>query len=104
MSQTASLSLTKSATVVDVNGDGHTDLGDTITWSFLVQDNGTVSVSGVGIVDAKAGAVTCPTTALAPGATATCTSAAYSITQADVDAGVVSNTAAATATGPRGPG
>ena len=42
------LSLTKSAPFVDVNGDGHTDLGDTITWSFLVQDTGTVSVTGVG--------------------------------------------------------
>ena len=44
--------------------------------------------------------MTCPSTALAPGATTTCTSAAYSITQADVDAGVVSNTATATATAP----
>jgi uncharacterized repeat protein (TIGR01451 family) len=42
--------------------------------------------------------VTCPVTALAPGASTTCTATTpHTITQADVDAGVVSNTATAAA-------
>ncbi len=39
--------------------------------------------------------VTCPTGDLAPGASLTCTSSAYTVTQADVDAGSVANTATA---------
>ncbi len=85
------------------NGDFKIDLGDTITWSFLVKNTGTVSVTGVAVNDPKAGAVSCPATTLAPGASTTCTAPRpYVITQADVDAGVVSNTATASATTPAG--
>ncbi len=97
-----SLQLTKSAAVTDANGNGKTDLGDTITWSFLVKNTGTVTASTVAVTDAKAGAVSCPVTTLAPGASTTCTAAGHTITQADVDAGVVSNTATAAAKAPSG--
>ena len=101
VNQTSALTLTKSAAVTDVNADGKTDLGDKITWSFLVKNTGTVTLTTVAITDAKAGAVTCPVTTLAPGASTTCTATtAYTITQADVDAGVVSNTATAAAKNP----
>ena len=53
------------------------------------------------MADAKTGPVDCPVTTLAPGATTTCT-ADYTITQADVDAGTVDNTATAGATTPNG--
>src|SRR4029079_10781767 len=96
--QTSTLQLTKSAAVTDVNADGQTNLGDRIVWSFLVKNTGTTTVSTVAIADPTAGPVTCPGGALAPGASTTCTSSAHSISQADVDAGVVSNTATASAT------
>jgi uncharacterized repeat protein (TIGR01451 family) len=78
--------------------------GETITYSFLVTNVGTVSVSGVGIAEGSFSgtgapvAVTCagPAT-LAPGDQTSC-SGAYTLTQADVDAGGIDNTAAATGT------
>ena len=70
------LSLTKSAAVTDVDGDGKTDLGDTISWSFLVKNTGTTTIPALTVNDPKAGAVTCPVTTLAPGASTTCTAAA----------------------------
>ena len=67
VNQVSSLQLTKSAAVTDVNGDGKTDLGDKIAWSFLVKNTGTVTVTTTAITDPKAGATTCPVTTLAPG-------------------------------------
>ena len=98
VAQTSSLLLTKSAAVNDVNADGQTNLGDTIAWSFLVKNTGTTTVTALAVNDATAGAISCPATTLAPGGSTTCTSAAHVITQADVDAGFVANTATATAT------
>ncbi|CUR55154.1 putative Conserved repeat domain protein [metagenome] len=98
-----SVSLVKSAgTPVDVNGDGRVNAGDTIAYSFLVTNTGAQTLTAVGVSDAKVGAVTCPVTTLAPGASTTCTAAAYTITQADVNAGSVANTATASGTPPTG--
>jgi uncharacterized repeat protein (TIGR01451 family) len=103
VNQAQALQLTKSAAVTDVNGNGSTDLGDRIQWSFLVKNTGTVTLNTLAINDAKAGATTCPVTTLAPNASTTCTATApYVISQADVDAGVVNNTATATTKNPSG--
>ena len=65
-------------------------------------NTGNVTLDPVSVADPKVGAVTCPAGALAPVASVTCT-ASYTLTQADVDAGEVVNTATATGTPPTGP-
>ena len=93
--------------VVDVNGNGKTDAGDTIPYEFVVSNTGNVTLTGIAIADtftAPAGPVptiTCPVTTLAPGATTTCTAAAYSVKQADVDKGSIGNLATASGSDPR---
>ncbi|MBW8849145.1 MAG: OmpA family protein, partial [Xanthomonadales bacterium] len=74
--------------------------GATIAYSFVVTNTGNVTVTGLAINDAKLdAAAVCPATTLAPGASTTCTGT-HTITQAEVDAGTVDNTATATGTLP----
>ncbi len=102
--QVASLELDKDAgTIADANDNGRVDVGDTITYSFAVQNTGTVTLNPVTVSDPKVGAVTCPAGPLAPGATVTCDAVVYALTQADLDAGTVDNTATASGTPPTGP-
>ena len=94
------LSLVKSASPTTVNADG-----DSVSYSFDVTNTGNVTLSNVNISDdvfsgtGTLSAITCPATTLAPGASTTCT-ATYSVTQADIDAGQVTNTATAHGTPP----
>lgn len=90
-------------TPVDVNGNGITDAGDTIQYTFDVTNSGDVPITDVGVSDPKAGHVTCPDTTLAPGASETCSAdAVYTVTAADQLAGAVDNSASATGTDPIG--
>ncbi|MEU8386255.1 hypothetical protein AB0C32_44865, partial [Streptosporangium sp. NPDC048865] len=85
-----------------------TDVGGTVIYSYLVTNTGNRTLTGVGVTDTAfsgTGAppvVTCPATTLAPGASTTCTGT-YTVTQADIDAGSVVNTATASGTPPTGP-
>ena len=84
-------------------------VGDTITFSFLVTNTGDVTLAPVTVTDTSFSGsgppptISCPPSAasLAPRATVTCTGT-YVVTQADVDSGVVANTAVATGTSPAG--
>ncbi len=83
-----------------------TKAGQSVTYDFMVTNTGNVTMSGIAISDAQAIAgetltsgPSCPTTTLAPGAAVTCT-AAFIVTQADIDAGAVDDTAIATGTAP----
>ncbi|MBF4570845.1 DUF11 domain-containing protein [Plantibacter sp. VKM Ac-2880] len=98
----SSITVLKSAgTPEDVNGNGLTDVGDTIQYSFLVTNTGQVALSSITVNDAKAGAVTCPEATLVPGADETCEAAAvYTVTADDEAAGSVDNTATASGTPP----
>lgn len=78
--------------------DTITRAGQTLTYSFRVTNTGNVTISGVSVSDqdfsgtGTLSAISCPTTTLAPGARITCT-ATYTVTQADVDAGQITNAA-----------
>lgn len=100
LTQSPDMTIEKSATLNDQDGDGVLDLGETISYSFLVENTGNVTLTGVTVDDPLVTVEQDPQT-LAPGATFTFT-ATYTITQADVDAGRVTNTATATGTGPGG--
>ena len=90
--QAPALTLVKTATP-----GSYDSVGDVISYSYLVTNNGNVTLAGPFTVsDDKATDESCPATAsLAPGASITCT-ATYTIGQADLDAGSVTNTASAT--------
>ncbi|WP_396652357.1 beta strand repeat-containing protein, partial [Microbacterium sp. 1.5R] len=105
----ATVPLTADPVLVVTKDDAATGgaAGDTITYSFTIENRGNVTLSGVVLADSLAG-LSAPviiwpsvTRVLAPGEVATAT-AQYTITQADVDAGAVANTARANATAPGG--
>jgi uncharacterized repeat protein (TIGR01451 family) len=98
----------KVGSLVDVNGNGLTDVGDEVNYEFTVANTGNVTMTGVSVADpllASNGiSISCQVTGLAPGASTTCVaSAGYVITQADVDSGAVQNAATGTGTPPSGP-
>ncbi len=80
-------------------------VGEYITYNYVLSNLGTLDVVGpFAIVDTKA-ATSCPAgmpTTLAPGEVFTCTGT-YQITQADLDAGTITNSAYATANGSPSP-
>jgi len=84
-----------------------TRAGQKVVYSFAVKNTGNVSISDVAIQDqdfsgtGKLSQIVCPSRSVAAGATLTCT-ATYTVTQADVDAGKLSNTATATGNTPGG--
>lgn len=91
--QTPGLSLTKQANPT-VAGQG-----STVTYTYTLTNSGNVTLTApYAVSDNKISNVSCPNTpsALAPGASVTCT-ATYTITAADVAAGQVVNVATATA-------
>ena len=97
------LTVEKSAgTPVDVNSDGLTNAGDTITYTFTVTNSGDVPLSGVTVIDPRLSGVSCVDTTLAPDDVTTCSAPPYTITPADELAGSVVNTAVATGDDPDG--
>lgn len=100
------LSLVKSVMLSDPSAF---TAGEPVTYSFVVKNTGNVALSAVTVREGSftgtgpLGPVVCPigSDLLAVGAEAVCT-ADYTLTQADVDAGTVTNTADATGTAPGG--
>ncbi len=92
LKQAPALTLTKSA-----SPSTYDTVGQVIVYTYVVKNTGNVTLNGPFTVsDDKATDESCPATAsLAPGASVTC-SASYTISQADLDASSVTNTATAT--------
>lgn len=97
-----SLSLVKSADLASVGA-----AGQTITYSFLVTNDGNVTIDGIDVSEVAfsatgdLSAITCPSTELGPGDDMTCT-ATYQVSQADIDSGAIDNTATVTGDDPAG--
>ncbi|WP_369049557.1 hypothetical protein, partial [Tenacibaculum sp. UWU-22] len=94
--------------VTDTNGNGVTDAGDVIHYSFTVTNIGNVTLTDVSVSDpllsgAHGSLVGSPIASLAPEASDTSYSGSYTLQQSDIDAGGVSNTATASGTPPNKP-
>ncbi len=107
--QTPGISVVKTADVTAVSA-----VGQTANYTFTLTNTGNVTLNDVGVNDAQAspslgsslGPITCTTgtngsITLAPGATDAC-HAVYTVTQADLNNGSVSDTATANGTPPNG--
>ncbi|OKI99106.1 DUF7507 domain-containing protein [Kitasatospora sp. CB01950] len=92
----AVLSLEKTA-----DSPGPFRLGDTISYTYTVTNSGTAAVSNVKVSDDHVAVVTCAATTLNPGESTTC-HGSYVVTEADVTAGHVTNTAHVEGTDPQG--
>ncbi|WP_088974304.1 DUF7507 domain-containing protein [Micromonospora coxensis] len=101
---TASIAVTKSSTTTAISA-----VGQQVPYRFLVVNTGGLTLTQVAVTDvqtppssnANLGPISCPVTTLAPGEDTTCT-ATYTVTQADLDIGGVSDTATARGTPPGG--
>jgi uncharacterized repeat protein (TIGR01451 family) len=99
----AALTIVKTATLNDTNGNGTADAGETISYSFLVTNTGGSDATNVAVVDPKVTGLTPATASIPAGGSQTFTSADYTVTAADVSAGgAISNTAHATGTSTAG--
>ncbi len=96
------LTLDKTADLNDTNGNGVADLGESIDYTFAVENTGNVTLTGVTVVDDRVSGLSASVT-LAPGETHVFTADAYVVVQADLNIGVVHNTAVANGTSPLGP-
>ncbi|WP_431876107.1 DUF7507 domain-containing protein [Micromonospora marina] len=98
------IALTKSVTPATVSR-----AGEVVTYRYVVTDTGNTTLSSIAVDETafsgtgRPSAITCADTALAPGESTTCT-ATYAVTEADITAGRVTNTAVAAGTPPTVPG
>jgi uncharacterized repeat protein (TIGR01451 family)/LPXTG-motif cell wall-anchored protein len=82
----------------DINGDGFADVGETITYTFTVTNNGNVTLNNIDISDSVVEVVLSgnPLPSLAVGLSDSSITGVYTITQEDIDAGTFQNCAVAT--------
>jgi len=92
--QSPAVTIDKTSTTSPNNFD---QPGDILTYSIVIGNTGNVTLTNLTVTDLIATVTGSPVASLAPGATANLT-ASYSVTQADIDAGKVVNTATVTGT------
>jgi len=93
------LTVRKTATLHDEDGDGLADVGEAVSYRYVVTATGNVSVHAVRVADDRV-RVRCPARTLAPGESLVCTARGV-VTQADLDGGAAVNVATAHGTGPQ---
>ncbi len=99
----AVISLVKTASFNDLNGDGYAQPGETIIYTFTVENVGERTLTNINLTDPKVSVDGGPIASLTPGESDHSTfSAEYTITQTDIDLGTVSNTATVTGMDPGG--
>jgi uncharacterized repeat protein (TIGR01451 family) len=95
------MTLVKTGVFNDESADSVAQVGETITYSFLVTNTGTTALTNVSVTDPMVAPITCPSgnpiPSLGVGADETCTGT-YTLVQADVDAGQKVNVATADST------
>jgi gliding motility-associated-like protein/uncharacterized repeat protein (TIGR01451 family) len=99
------IALVKTGTFIDTNNDGFAQVGEKINYVFTVTNTGNVTVTNIVITDNQLPGLTIsnsPVVSLAVGATNSSVTGVYTITQADIDAGRVTNTALASGKDPKG--
>ncbi len=99
LTQTPSISIVKSSDATGTNA-----VGNTITYTYDIENTGNVTLTNVTVTDAHTGlgAIICTPaqgSSLNPGDTMSC-SASYAATQTDVNAGQIDNTGVVTGTDP----
>lgn len=93
-----SMELVKTGVLSD-GGDGNVNAGDTITYSFSVTNTGNVTLTTITLSDPKTNILGGPIASLAPGDTdSTSFTGTHNLTQAEINAGVYTNTATANST------
>jgi uncharacterized repeat protein (TIGR01451 family) len=99
----SAISLTKTGTYVDANSDGIQNVGDQITYQFVVANTGGTTLTNVMVTDPLVTVVGGPIATMAPGdVDSTTFTAVYALTQADIDAKIFTNTATVEGTDPDG--
>ena len=98
-----SISITKEGSWFDTNGNGMTDVGDVINYTFVVTNTGNVTLTNVKVSDSKVSVLGGPLASLAPRSSDSTTfTAVYNITQEDINKVYVYNLATVRATPPVG--
>jgi gliding motility-associated-like protein/uncharacterized repeat protein (TIGR01451 family) len=102
--QLPSIALVKTGTFNDVNNDGFAQAGEKINYTFTVTNTGNVTVTNIVITDPLIGLIitNSPIASLAPGTSNSSVTGVYTINQADIDSGKVTNSALASGKDPKG--
>lgn len=100
ITQVASIAFAKADTFIDTNNDGLAQVGETINYTFTVENTGNVTISGITISDPNVVVTGNPLTLDSGEIDSTNFTATYTITQADIDAGSFSNQATLTGSDP----
>jgi len=97
--------LTKTGVLDDLNGNGRADAAEKINYTFTVANTGEVTLTNITLIDIVGGVSISggPITSLAPGNSDNTTFiGTYTLTQADIDAGMFTNIASVTGAPPVG--